>query len=93
MLTAGDCGRTIDRPENPGNQSRILKKVDPLRYWGGANELDLFLPTIQSNVASEYHVFPTGDPDQVKYAVAFLKTWHNHPDITHPQMENTEPAK
>jgi hypothetical protein len=40
MLTELDPSRTIDRPENPRNQSKILKMVDPLRYCGGAKELD-----------------------------------------------------
>jgi hypothetical protein len=30
MLTKFDCSRTTNRPENPGNQSKILKMVEPL---------------------------------------------------------------
>jgi hypothetical protein len=56
--------------------------VDPISYCGGAKELDKFLETLQSNFASHKHLFPRGDPDQVKYAVSFLNTWNNHPDTT-----------
>jgi hypothetical protein len=82
MLTELDRSRTIDRPENRGNQSKIFVMVDHLRYSGGAKELDKFLETLQSNFASHKHQFPRGDPDQVKYAVYFLDTWNNHPDMT-----------
>jgi hypothetical protein len=47
MLTELDRSRTIDRPENPGNQSKIFKLVDALRYCGGAKELDKFLKTLR----------------------------------------------
>jgi hypothetical protein len=43
MLTELDGSRTIDRLENPGNQSKIFQMVDPLLYCGGAKELDKFL--------------------------------------------------
>jgi len=72
MLTELDRSRTITRPENPGNQSKIFKMVDPLRYCGRAKELDKFLETLRSNFASHEHLFPRGDHDQVKYAVSFL---------------------
>jgi len=74
MLTELDCSRTISRPENPGNQSKIMKMVDPLRFCGGAKELDMLFETLRSNFASHTHVFPSGDPDQVKYAISFLET-------------------
>jgi hypothetical protein len=93
MLTELDRSRTIDRPGNPGNQSKIFKMVDPLRYCGGAKKLDKFLETLRSNFASHKHLFPRGDPDQVKYAVSFLDTWNNHPDTTQRQTENTDPSE
>jgi len=93
MLTELDHSRTIDRPENPGNQSKIFKMVDPLWYCSGAKELDKFLGTLRSNFASHKHLFPRGDPDQVKYAVSFLDTWNDHPDITQRQTENTDPSE
>jgi len=93
MLTELDLSRTINRPENTGNQSKIFKMVDPLQYCGGAKELDKFLETLRSNFASHKHLLPRGDPDQVKYAVSFLDTWNNHPDMTQRQTENTEPAE
>jgi len=93
MLTELDRSRTIDRLENTGNQSKIFKMVDPLRYCGGAKELDKFLETLWSNFASHKHLFPRGDPDQVKYAVSILDTWNNHPEMTQWQTENTDPAE
>jgi len=93
MLTELDRSRIIDRPENTGNQSKIFKMADPLRYSGGAKELDKFLETLRSNFASHKHRFPRGDPDQVKYVVSFLDTWNDHPDMTQRQTENTDPAE
>jgi hypothetical protein len=67
--------------------------VDPLQSCSGANELDMFLETVRSNFASHKHLFPIGDPEQVKNAVSFLNTRNNHPDMTQGQMENRDPAK
>jgi len=64
-LSELDRSRATAKPENPGNQSKIFKMVDPLRYCGGAKELDKFLETLRSNFASHKHLFPRGDPDQV----------------------------
>jgi hypothetical protein len=66
MLSELDRSRATDRPENLGNQSKIFKRVDPLRYCGGAKELDKFLETLRSNFASHKHLFPRGNPDQVR---------------------------
>jgi predicted transcriptional regulator of viral defense system len=93
VLTELDCSQTINRPENTGNQSKIFKMVNPLQYCGGAKELDKFLETLRSNFASHKHLFPRGDPDQIKYAVSFLNTWNNHLDMTERQPENTDPAE
>ena len=43
--------------------------VYPLLYCGGAKELDKFLGTLRSNFASHKHLFPRGDPDQVKQKI------------------------
>jgi len=67
--------------------------VDPLQYSSGAKELDKFLETVRSNVASHKHLFPRGDPEQVKYGVSFLNTGNNHPDMIQRQTENKDPAK
>jgi len=93
MLTELDHSRTINRQEHPGNQSRIMKMIDRLQYCGGVREPDKFLETLTSNFASHNHLFPGGDPDQVKYAVSFLDTWNNHPDTTQRQIENTDPSE
>jgi len=92
-LTELDRSRIIDRPENPGNQSKIFQMVDPLQYCGRVKELDKFLETLQSNFASHKHLFPRGDSDQVKYAVSFLDTWNNQPDTIQRQTENTDPSE
>jgi hypothetical protein len=65
MLSELDRSRATDGLENPGNQSKISKMVDPLRYCGRAKELDKFLETFRSNFASHKHLFPRGDPDEV----------------------------
>jgi hypothetical protein len=83
MVSERDRSLATDRPENPGNQSKIFKVVDPLQYCGGAKELDMFLETLRSHFASDQHLFPRGDPDQVKYAVSFADTWNNHTDPIH----------
>jgi hypothetical protein len=93
MLNKLDRSRTIDRPENPGNQSKITKMVDPLWYCGWAKEQDKFLETLRTIFAFHRHLFPRGDPHQVKYAVSFLDTWNNHPDTTQRQTENTDSSK
>jgi len=93
MLTELDRCRTIDRPENPGTQSKIFKMVDPLRHCSGAEELDKFLETLRSHFASHKHLFPRGDSDQVKYAVSFLDTWNKHPDTSQRQTEDTDPSE
>ena len=93
MLTELDRSGTIDRPENSRNQSQIFKTVDPLGYCGGAKELDKFLETLRSNFAWHNHLFPRGDPDKVKYAVSFLDTWDNHPDLAQRQTDNTDTSE
>jgi len=93
MLTDLDHSRTIDRPENPGNQSKNFQMVEPLRDCGRAKELDKVLETLQSIFASHKHLFPRGDPNQVRYAVTVLETWDNHPDPTQRQTENSDPSK
>jgi hypothetical protein len=75
MLPELDRSPATDRQENPGNQSKIFTIVDPLRYCGGAKELDKFLETLRSNFASHKHLFPRGDPDQVKRKI------RTHPSV------------
>jgi hypothetical protein len=93
MLTELDHNRTIDRLENPGNQCKIFKIVDPCAYGGGAKALNKYLKTLRSNFASHKHLFSRGNPNQVKYAVSFLDTWSNHTDTTQRQMENPDPSE
>jgi len=77
MLSELDRSPSTDRPDDPGNQTKMLKMVDPLPYCGRAKELDKFLETLRSNFASHKHLFPRGDPNRVKYAVSF-----STPEIT-----------
>jgi hypothetical protein len=93
MLTELDRSQNIDRPENLGNQSKICKLVDPLRYCRRVKELDKFLKTLRLNLASHKHLFSRGDPDQVKYADSFLDIWNLHRHRTHRQAKNTDPSK
>jgi hypothetical protein len=81
MLSELDCSRATDRLENSGNQSKIFKIVDHLQYCGRAKELDKFFRTLWSHFASHKHLFPRGDPDQVKYTVSFFYTRNKHPDL------------
>jgi len=53
----------------------IYKMVDPVRYCGGAKELDRFLNTLRSNFNSHGHPFPRGGPDHVKYAISQEQSW------------------
>jgi hypothetical protein len=93
MLTELDSSRTIDSPVNPGNQSKIFYTVDPLWYCGGAKEMYNFLETLRSTLASHKQLFPTGDPDQVKYTVSFFDTWNSQSDTTQRQTESTDPSE
>jgi hypothetical protein len=62
----------------------------PERYCGGAKELDNFLNTLKSNFQSHRHLFPHGDPDEVKYAASLLSMWNNHPDPAQRETQMTD---
>jgi len=80
VLTELDSNRATDRQEFPAIQSKMFKMVESRWYCGGTKEQDKFLNTFRSNFASHKHLFPKGDPNQVKYAVSSLDTWNNHPE-------------
>jgi hypothetical protein len=65
----------------------------PERYCSGAQELDIFLDTVRSNIKSHWNLFPDGDHDTVQYAARLLSTWKNHPDLTQRQTQMTNPAE
>jgi hypothetical protein len=69
FLTELDCRRSTNRQGNCGCSTEIVILVDPSQFCGRVKELAKFLETIQSNVPSDKHLFPTGDSDQAKYAV------------------------
>jgi len=94
MLAELDRSRPTEQNEtSEPTQSKILKMVDPVRYCGGAKELDKFLESQRSNFDSHKHLFPKGGPDRVKYAISFLDTWNNHTDASQRQTENTDPLE
>jgi hypothetical protein len=43
-----------------GPRQNIYKMVDPVRYCGGAKELDRFLDALGSNFNCHGHLFPCG---------------------------------
>jgi hypothetical protein len=65
-----------------GPRANIYKMVDPVRFCGGAKELDRFLDTLRSNFNSHGHLFPHGGPDYVKYAISLLHGWSNNQNPT-----------
>jgi len=93
LLSELDSSRTIDRPDHPGNQSKIFMMMDPLQYCGGVKELAKFLETLGSNFASYKHLFLRGNPNQVMYAGSFLDTWNNYLDMTQRQTENMDQSE
>jgi len=56
--------------------------IDPLQCSGGAKELDQFIESLKSNLPAYSHLFPRGNPDQVKNVVSFFNIWNSHPDTT-----------
>jgi len=76
-----------------GPRLNIYKKVDPVRYCGGANELDRFLDSLCSNFNSHGHLFPPGGPHYVKYAISVLDTWSNHQNLALRQTAMTDPLQ
>jgi hypothetical protein len=82
MFTELSCSQTIDRPENPRNKSKNFKMVNPIGYCDGENELHEILKTLWSNFACHKHLFPRGNPEQVKYAVSFLDCGKKLPHMT-----------
>jgi hypothetical protein len=70
---AEDAERSIAGP-----RPNIYKMVDPVRYCGGAKELDQFLDALRSNFNSHGHLFSCGGPDHAIYAISHLDAWSNH---------------
>jgi hypothetical protein len=94
MLAELDHSQPTERNEtSEPTQLKIFKMVDPVRYCGGAKELDKFLESLRSNFDSHKHLFPKGGPDRVKYVISFLDTWNNHTDASQRQTENTDPSE
>jgi len=76
-----------------GPRLNIYKMVDPVRFCGGAKELDRFLDALRSNFNSHSHLFPPGGPDHVKYAISLLDARSNHQNLTLRQTAMTDPSE
>jgi len=76
-----------------GPRPNIYKMVDPVRFCGGAKELDRFLDALCSNFNSHSHLFPRGGPDHVKYAISLLDAWSNHQNPTLIQTAMTDQSE
>jgi len=76
-----------------GPRPNIYKTVDPVRFSGGAKELDRFLDALRSNFNSHRHLFPRGGPDHVKYAISLLDAWSNNQTPTLRQTAMTDPSE
>jgi len=76
-----------------GPRPNIYNMVDPVRFCGGAKELDRFLDALRSNFNSHGHLFPRGGPDHVKYTISLLDAWSNHQNPTLRQMAMTDPLE
>jgi hypothetical protein len=76
-----------------GPTQNIYKMVDPVRYCGGAKELDRFLDALRSNFNSHGHLFPRGGPDHVKYAISLLDSWSTHQNPAQRQTEMMDPSE
>ena len=89
---AAKCGKRTKRSIT-GPRPNIYKMVDPVRYCGGAKELDRFLDALRSNFNSHGHLFPRGGPDHVKYAISLLDAWSNHQNPALRQTAMTDPSE
>jgi len=76
-----------------GSRPNIYKMVDPVRFCGGAKELDGFLDALRSNFNSHSHLFPRGGADHVKYAISLLDPRSNHQNLTLKQTAMTDPSE
>jgi hypothetical protein len=70
----------------------MFKMVDPIRFSGGAQELDGFLDSLRSNSNSHGHLFPRGGPNHIKYAISLLDSWSNHQNLALRQTAMTDPS-
>jgi hypothetical protein len=68
---AAECAECAER-SIAGPRLNIYKMVDPVRYCGGAQELDPLLDALRSNFNSHGHLFPRCGPDHVKYVISLL---------------------
>ena len=87
-----------DRAEHPewsiaGPRPNIHKRVDPVKYCGGAKELDRYRDLLHLKLYSHGHLFPRGGPDHVKYAISLLDAWSNHQNPALRQMVMTDPSE
>jgi len=71
----------------------IYKLVDPVRFCGGAKELDQFLDAFRLTFTSHAHLFPRCGPNHVNYVISLLDAWSNHQNPTLRQTAMTDPSE
>jgi len=89
---AAECAECAERSIT-GPSPNIYKMFDPIRYCGGAKELDRCLDALPSNFNSHGHLFPRGGPDHVQYAISVLDAWSNHQNPALRQTAMTDPSE
>jgi len=91
-LWAAECAERAEW-SNAGPRPNIYKMVDPVRYFGGAKELDQFLDVLRKNFTPHGHRFPCGGPDHVKYAISLEDAWSNHQNPALSRTAMTDPSE
>jgi hypothetical protein len=61
-----------------GPRPNIYNMVDPIRYYGSAQELHQCLGRLRSNVNSHSHLFPASGFDDVEYTISVPDSWTSH---------------
>jgi len=87
---AAECAAGAER-SIAGPRPNIYKMVEPVRYWGGAIELDWFLDALHLNWNFYRHLFRRGGSNRVKYPISFLDAWCNHSNLALRQTAITDP--
>jgi len=61
-----------------GPRPNIYNMVDPIRYYGSAQELHQFLDRLRSNINSHSHLFPGSASDHVGYTISVPDAWSSY---------------
>ena len=76
-----------------GLRSNICTMVDPVRFCGGATQLDRFLDALHSNFNSHGHLFPHAGPYHVKYAISVQDACSHHHTWILEKAAMTDPSE